>query len=443
MADEQNGQNSPQNKSNKKVIIIVIILILLFTGSSFLQFIGGLPTLTNWLFTHGQKQPTLEEIIESTKPTAAREYAFKTPPKEVVSRTIDCSKLHAFTELIPKNPLCLNLYKTNAQEIDKEIQTGKYDRIILYGQYLIYDAPAQWEFENVPGRETPKDTTIKRDEVADGAYKNAYFNDQITVPALMKLYGLKDLSAGKGVLDKLYPYPAIYSRVSTVDDRKIVCKESVTTPGGLPSIGCAHGYWNNATYYPNSMSNEARSMPDQRVHRNGREDFLYFDQMRPANCFTDDGFVHEMAHNLLALSMYAGGHEKVSEAIHYFNEHQAGFAGDMYPEIACGDGNVINFHSNKDVKFDSIMAYNSIYPAGEMSSAHPTDNKCRLAVLTQWNRMLNAKNWMERSANFYTLLRDRTKTTPFQTEKDFIKFVSDASGDPQAKAFLNSYGCGL
>ncbi|MFA6047859.1 MAG: hypothetical protein WCV59_03595 [Parcubacteria group bacterium] len=440
MSQETSNQGGP--KLNKKGCAIFVICVVLFVSGSFLvDLAGGFPMIVNWFFTHGDKEPTIEEILKGTEPTAARQYTFQEPTREAKSRTIDCKKLNAFSELKPQNPLCLNLYKTNAKEIDDKIQTGQYDRIILYGQNLIFDAPSQWEIEDVPGVDKPKDTSVKRDELAQHVYQSAYFNDQITMPALLKLYGLKDLSLQKTVFSGrlIFPYPAIYSRVSTYQDRKVLCKDSLEKDG-TPQ-GCAHQFWNNVVSY--SAIRNPMSMPEQRVHRNGREDFLYFDQNQPQNCFTSDIFMHETAHNLLSLSMYAGKHMVGEGELKYFNEHQAGFAGDMYSEIACGEGNVVNLKTNKKVSFDSIMSYNSIYPAGEMSSSHPIDNQCRLAALTQWNRILNAKNWQEKFAGFYTLLRDNSKTKPFQTDKDFIKFVSDASGDPNAVAFLNSYGCGL
>jgi hypothetical protein len=116
----------------------------------------------------------------------------------------------------------------------------------------------------------------------------------------------------------------------------------------------------------------------------------------------------------------------------------------MYSEIACGEGNATNFHTNKDVKFPSIVAYNAIYPAAEMSSAHPKDNKCQLAALTEWNKILSSGKWDEKFAGFYSAMRDKSKTeNAFRDGKGFIEFISNVSSDPKAKEFLNSYDCGL
>ncbi|HLN19196.1 MAG TPA: hypothetical protein VK255_03440 [Patescibacteria group bacterium] len=425
--------------SNKKVIFILLVVFLLFIGATFLPFLGGLPALTNWIFTLGKKQPSLESIIESTKPTAPRDYVFQEPTKEAKNRTIDCKKINALAKLKPQNPLCLNLYKTSVEEIDKEIQTGKYDRVIVYGQNLILDVPSYWEQDKgVPGKEDPKDSTINRDDLAKRIYQSAKFNDQVVMPAMLKLYGFDSLNSVANLTGGIVPYPAIYSRATTYQDRKVLCLGEGDSEG--PPIGCAKNHWANVLYSATILG-DPMSMPAQRVHRNGREDFLYFDQMAPANCFADETFMHETAHNLFDLSMTIGGHALAISQLKYFNEHQAGFAKDMYPEIACGEGNVTNFRTNKDVQFASIMAYNSVYPAGEMSSAHPVNNKCELAALTEWNKILNAKNWKEKYAAFYTAMRDKTKA--FSDDKGFIKFVADVSGDPKAKEFLNTYGCGL
>jgi len=428
------------SKSNKKVYIIVIILLLLFTGTYALEFFGGLPTLTNWIFTMGKKQPTLEEILEGTKPTAPREYTYQQPTKETLNRTIDCKKIHPFSDLKPENPLCLNLYRTSADEIDKEIRTGKYDRVVVYGQNIIFDAPSKWEYDEVPGKEKPVETSVNRDKLGQRIYDNAKFSDQVVMPAMIKLYGLKDLSIMNTVFKKTIPFPAIYTRASSFQDRKILCKNDQEAEGA--PLGCAKNTWTNVTYGPNALGDEPYSMPNQRVHRNGREDFLYFDQMAPQNCLAEESFMHETAHNLYDLSMLAGGHATAESQLDYFNEHQAGFVGDMHVEIACGDGNVVNLRTNKDVPFQSIMAYNSIYPAGEMSGSHPEGDNCKLAVLTQWNRILNDKNWKDRYSGFYSALRDKVNYS-FSDEKGFEKFMANASGDPKAKEFLNSYGCGL
>jgi hypothetical protein len=424
---------APAPKSSKKgCYIAVIVCIFLFSWMIFPWISpGSILMLKDYLSgsnRDAEEQKQLEEIVKSAQPAPARNYQFHNPSKEALNRTIDCKKLAAFQNSLPAiTPACLNLYRTSPNEINKKMAEKKYDRIIVYGENIIFDAPAA------------KDPKYPDWDLGKATYDSAKFDDQIAIPALLKLYGLADLSfVNKLTPDKVYPFPAIYYRVGTDPEVQKVCG----TQDQSEFAGCAIGMW--AIMVSEKSLGEHLSLANQKIWRNTGEqqpDYLAFDYKWPENCYTDGVLIHETAHVLL-YSLRTDNPSDALVATRYFNEHQADFVAILGTNLVCGENTVSNFRT-RDKKPMSIPQFNSIYPPTKMGSFSPDPKEgCQLAILNEWNRFMAKGNFETQFGSFITNLKSWMKAgKTINNDKGFEDFVIQLNNDSETQNNLQYHGC--
>jgi hypothetical protein len=380
--------------------------------------------------TKDDSDKKFEEILEMIKPAPARSYQFHNPSAEVMRRNIDCLKFAVFQKELPiVNPICLNLYRTSPEDINKKVAEGKgkNDRVIIYGENIIWDAPII------------KNSTKPGWDLGKAIYDSAKFTDQITIPQFLKLYGFPNVNfVNELTPNNKYPMPGLYYRLGSEEEVKKVCNHE----GEPEAAGCALGMWSSVI--PQSVMEEKMSLPNQKVWRISDEknpDYLAFDYKWPENCYADEVLLHETAH----LFFYALRTSNFSDALvasRYFNEHQAETIAILSPNLICGEGMVGNFRA-KDGKKMSLFEFNSIYPPTKMGSAWPDLQKtCQLGLLNQWNAFMAKGNFETQFPAFIGSLKDWMKQgKTISDDKSFFNFMIQLINDPNAKNSLQYRNC--
>ena len=377
----------------------------------------------------------LDKIEEFSKPAPEREYKFHDPTPAAAKRTIDCDGLEIITGMKgmspSSNPLCLNLYRTSPEEISRKISEGKYDRVIVYGEYVIWDAPSSIEGMSGP-------------DFGHRVYDSARFNDQITLPRLMDLYGWDNLDfVNKLTAKKMFPYSALYFRLSTGDEIKKLCHRD---DAEAAPAGCALGMWE--TVVPQHILSEPISLANQKVWRieggpAKEKDYLAYDYKWPKNCYADKTMIHETAH-VLHYGYRIYNLPTVFVSPQFFNEHQAGLVGILGSNIVCGEGTVANFRT-KNGDPSSLVKFNSVYPPADISSFQPgADQKCRLAIIAEWNKYLAQGNFEKQFESFFAALKTHMKNGKnVSGDDDLADFLAQISQDKRTRQNLSSAGCGV
>ena len=132
-----------------------------------------------WFRPFSKARMSDEEIDKLIYPAAPKGYQYPNPPKEALTRTIDCKDVYYMSEFPRVNPLCLNVFKTSPEEISRMLKEGSYDRIVLYGQQSVFDAAT---------------ISDKGETYIEDLYQNVKFMDQIAVPKMLAAYGLPNVS---------------------------------------------------------------------------------------------------------------------------------------------------------------------------------------------------------------------------------------------------------
>lgn len=432
---ETQTQNVPNKEKGTRnwlriLIAIVVVLFVMFILAMlpWVIMLGGDYLMGMRGPNEEEQQKQLEEIVASVQPAAARNYQFHDPSAETKNRTIDCKKLAAFQNQLPIiTPACLNLYKTSADEINKKIAEKKYDRIIVYGENIIWDAPST------------KDPRYKDWNLGKAIYESAKFNDQITIPAMLKLYNLKDLSfVNKLTPDKVYPFSALYYRVGTDPEVQKVCG----TQDKSEFAGCAIGMW--ATMVSEKTLGSQLSLANQKVWRNTGEknaDYIAFDFKWPENCYTDQVLIHETAHTLL-YSLRVNNPSDALVSTRYFNEHQAELINILGTNLVCGEGTVSNFRT-KDKKEMTIPQFNSIYPPTKMGSFSPDPgNGCQLSMLSEWNTFIAKGNFETQFKKFISSLESwMQEGKTISNDRSFEEFIIQLNNDNNSHNEMQYRGC--
>jgi len=377
----------------------------------------------------------LDKITEMSKPAPERKYEFHDPALAAAKRTIDCKGLEIITGMkgmAPSaNPLCLNLYRTSPEEISRKISEGKHDRVIVYGEYIIWDAPSSME-------------GISGSDFGQRVYDSARFNDQITLPRLMDLYGWDNLDfVNKLTSKKMFPYSALYFRLSSGEEIKKLCHRDDAE--SIPA-GCALGMWE--TVVPQHILGEPISLSNQKVWRiedgsDGKKDYLAYDFKWPKNCYADKTMIHEIAH-VLHYGHRIHNLPTVFVSPQFFNEHQAGLVGILGSNIVCGEGTVSNFRT-KSGGSSSLVEFNSVYPPADISSFQPNaDQKCKLSIITEWNSYLAKGDFKKQFGSFFAALKAHMKNGKNVSEDgDLADFLGKISRDTRTKQNLSAAGCGV
>lgn len=423
------------NKSKKKRFFWIGVALAIFFVSLAAPWVspGSVISIKDY-FTgrdrDAELQKQLDNIAESIKPAPAKIYEYRNPSAEAKNRIINCMKLGVFQSELPIiNPICLNLYRTSAEEINRKASEGKYDRVILYGENIIWDAPILKD-SNEPGW-----------NLGAAIYDSAKFNDQITIPKFLKLYGFSDASfVNKLTPNKIFPFSALYYRLGNNEEVQKVCQRK---DGGKEEIaGCALGMW--SAIVPQHILGEKMSLSNQKVWRitdEKKPDYLAFDYRWPENCLTNGVLLHETAHLLL----YAQRVNNISDALvstRYFNEHQADVMKIMGTDLICGGGSIVNFR-DKNKKKMSLFEFNSIFPPTKMGSAWPDTGKtCELALLNEWNVFMSQGNFETQFASFISALKDFMRQgKTIGNNKDFFDFLIQLRKDPNAENTLRYHNC--
>lgn len=425
-----NPSQNPAPKSHKIIIFIIIAVVVAYFFFMAFSFFAPF-----WLADKAEKKSdeAFQKVMKMIEPAAEREYQFHEPSPHALSRKIDCKNLSMFQNDLPiVKPLCLNLYKTTPDAINKALSESKneYDRVVLYGEKLIWDAPV---IESL-------DSGL---DYGQAIIDSARFNDQVTIPKMMELYGFKDLSfVNKLTPDKVFPFPALYFRLSNNEEVQKACRKGEYKEAEI--AGCALGMW--STIIPSHVLGENLSLANQKVWRISEEKnppYLAYDYKWPKNCLTDETMLHETAH----LFLNAFRVNNIADALvapKFFNEHQADTIKIMATNHVCGDGSVANFRDNLGKEM-GLADFNSIFPPAKMGSAWPKPGEtCKLSLLNEWNRFLAKGEFKTQFMAFSDALREWMKNgKTISNDKGFANFLVNLHHDLETKNNLTYRNCYL
>jgi hypothetical protein len=389
---------------------VLILLMVIIIGGSMVSFMG--PSLLIDILHFGKKEMTVEEVDKLIQPTAPKKYEYPAPPEEVVNRLIDCSQIYSYEEFPRTNPLCLNLFQTNPEEITQKIAEDQYDRIILYGERTVFDAPTY-------------SPNTKRNYLKD-LYDNVKFMDQIALPKMLSVYGLTDVNYS---VTKTYPH--LFYRISTLEEADSVCRYGDTTE---KVRGCARGYSSSIIPITAVGPQLSQALPIVRTSDKARFPYLAH---YPADCYANDVFLHETSH---LLNDAGQGTTGVYVMDSWFNEQIAGYFEIFGADVVCGEGTVIlqNKPEVKDVS-KALAQFSSVFPPPSFSHDYPSDNTCRQALLTLWYKYLSQGDLKTNFKNFFVSQREFVPS--FSSDEILAKFLLDLNKDPSSRQFLTSHNC--
>lgn len=391
-------------------MLFAVILLIVF-GSA--MSIAG-PSLFIDLLHIGKPKLSDEQIDKLIYPVEPKNYTYPTPSAEALNRVVNCQDIIHYKEFPRTNPLCLNLFQTSTDDISQKLTEGSYDRIILYAERSVFDAPTS--------------SGVTANYLSD-LYHDVKFMDQIAIPKLLAVYGLADVS----YITITKPYPYLYFRISNLEETDKICHYSDT---GEKARGCASGWFSSIIPEDAVGPQMSNALPIVRTSDKARFSYLTH---YPADCYANETFLHETSHLLNDAGEGTTGTYVMTD---WFNEQIAGYFGIYGAELACGDRTVIlqNKPEVKDVP-KALAEFNSVFPPPDLSHEYPKDNPCEQALLTQWYRYL-AKGDLR--SNFKRFFVEQRATTPsFSTDTILANFLLNLDNDPSAKEFLTSHGCAL
>ena len=394
------------------IVLVSLIAILIIVGGSLASFMG--PSFLIDILHFGRKTLSDAEIDKLIYPAAPKGYEYPAVSPEAAGRSVNCQDIYQMTEFPRTNPLCLNVFQTSPSEITQTLLSGGYDRLVLYAENSVFDAPTS--------------SDITKNYIFD-LYNNAKFMDQIAIPKLLAAYGLSDVS----YIQSTKPYPYLYYRISILDEADKICHYKDEAE---KIKGCARGFY--ASVIPISAVGPQMSSALPIVRPTDKARFSYLTHF-PADCFANITFLHETSHLLNAAGRAFTG-TQVMES--WFNEQVAGFFTIYGAELACGDGTVTLQHKPevKDVP-QELTQFNSTFAAADLSHDYPKDNLCREALLTEWYRYLSKGDYRENFKNFF--VQQRATTPSLISDTIFANFLLRLDPDPSSRDLLLSKGCAL
>jgi hypothetical protein len=400
--------NPPKKKSGCFLKLIILVVVFLIFGR-YLSF---------WDFEYFDilhyLRPTLtfEQTMKLINPLPAKGYQYPKPSETALNRTVNCSDLYSLYEFPRTDPLCLNLFRTSAEDITRSLASGSYDRIVLYGERSVFDAPIS--------------SNVTKNYIKD-LYETVKFMDLIAIPKFLSAYGLTDVN----YIKVTKPYPYLYYRISSLDDSDKVCHYGDATE---KVQGCARSYY--ASVVPLAAVGPQLSNAKPIVRKTDNKRFSYLTHY-PADCFTNETFAHETSHLLNdAGEGFTGKYVMDS----WLNEQIAGLFGMYGADLACGEGTV-TVQNKPDVKdaVKALIEFNSVFAPADISHKYPEDNICRQAMLTEWYAYLLKGNYRN---NFKRFFMEQRATTPSIIDDTVCaRFLISLDTDSQAKELLTSKGC--
>lgn len=408
MAEENKQSPVQKPKKSKKWCCGIAIFIIVLVGAA--------------IYWYESKEASSNKV----KFSPPRNYQYQDPSAEAVNRNLDCKKLILYARSPEKqkyNILCLNLYQTSPEDIAAKIAAQKYDRVIIYGEKVVFDA-------------NPSITGAV--DFSKNFYNTAKFTDQYTLPRMMTFYGLSDLDY---ISQDFSPYPALLYEFEPIDEVHRLCKNTGAS-------GCANMHiWTTL---------------DEKVlteHIWTNHEFLSKDNMDsvswnthwPADCYTNYVLMHETAH-LLA---WAHALKVVGNSVNtwyylptWFNEQQAGLMEVLGQNLVCGEGTRADIKSRvngQDLPGKDITYLNSLYPAISLSQDYPRDKECELGMLSSFYRYLDKNDINTTYPAFMVAFRNAMEVqNDFREDSSFLDFLKSLyNNDPTEMEFLRAHKCAV
>lgn len=398
----------------RKILIIIVSLaaVLIIIGGGLLNFLG--PSILVDILQFGKQRMSDAELDKLIYPVAPRGYEYPAPPDEAAARIVNCQDIYQMAEFPRKNPLCLNVFQTTPQEITQKLSSGEYDRIVLYAERSVYDAP------------TSSDVT--KNYIKD-LFNTAKFMDQIAIPKFLAAYGLTDVSYIKFAK----PYPYLYYRISSLDEADKICHDKDAS-GKIQ--GCARSYY--ASIIPIYAVGPQMSSALPLVRPTDKARFTYLTHY-PSDCYAHGTFLHETSHLFNAAGQAFTG-TRVMDS--WFNEQVAGYFEIYGAELTCGGGTVV-MQKEPEVKNvpQGLAEFNSTFPPVDLSHDYPKDNLCRQALLTEWYRFLSEGDLNANFTRFFT--EQRAAVPSLVSDTIFANFLLRLDPNPASRSLLLSKTCVL
>lgn len=355
-----------------------------------------------------------------------RNYNLSNPSAEAQKRNIDCKKIIIYKNTPAKqnyNLLCQNLYQTSADDLYAKITGQKYDRIIVFGERVIFDANPQ---------------VISSRQISDKFYNIAKFTDQVTLPKLMSFYGVANLDY---IDTNFSPFPAFTYEFESKEEFTKLCKSSTAS-------GCAlMHFW---SVLDESVFTRKADWIDQHFLSKDNMDSVSWKTKWPENCYTDTVLMHETGHLLIQAHAFTVIGRSISAWYYipsWFNEQQAGLAEIYGQNEVCGTGTLADFNvrvNGKDLPKD-LVYFNSLYPAISLSQTYPRDNECELGMLSSFYRYLAKGDINTTYPAFMIAFRDAMEVnSDFRDDQTFLNFLKDLHHNDSAEMdFLRSHKCSV
>lgn len=413
--------SEPDKKNEKKsncvafscggcVLLLVGLLIAVFLLRGLVFFGAG--TIGDLFHGWGTENDSFDAAFKMSPP---RNYPLDNVSKAVRERKVDCKKLFLYSQKWSKkeNILCANMYTVSEEEIAKAIQEKTADRIVLFGENIFFDVGTN-------------------QGAMDAGYilNAARFNDRVTLPQMMDIFGFSDLGhIGKQVS----PYPAIHLRLET--------NAEINEGHENKSGGYAFGYFENTT----DISRMSLPKPSQVSHsRLGGSDRLLISYAWPENCFLSDAIVHEINHNFSEIKI-SPDNNYFFLLPNWFEEQVGSVVRTIFPEYICGAGTIKGYKSDiAGVSGEkNLIDFNSVMPPVNLYSDNPEwfKNDCQKAAMVSWYRFIGKGDFRTQFRKYATEMRKATKTTNLRDENNFISFIASLDGSAETKKFLTENGC--
>jgi len=357
----------------------------------------------------------------------ARNYKLPEPSIEALNRNLDCNEWRAYNLNKDKyRPLCLNLFKATEDQVNTAANSGKYNRVMLYGERSTYAITVPDEIRNVPN-------------LGKALLQTAKFNDLITIPNLMEYYGLEDLSY---IPKEFGPYQAISYIFADQEGMKQEC--------GAYVGGCA--ILNFGTVIKDTFLSDPKNWGQRFTKENG--DYLEIDNNWPADCFADTTMMHETGHNFLVANkititgMISDGW---ISAPSYFNENLTEIMTMYLSNEICGPKTTVVDRELLEGKpaTGGIVEFNGVFPPTLMHpSSFPKDNECEQAIISSFSHYLARGDFKTQFTQFVTTFRramaGQEKFNAYKDDTLMANFMLQMQdNDPAEQEFLVSHGCSL
>jgi hypothetical protein len=361
-----------------------------------------------------------------SKHTPSKGYVLPQPSAEAQNRQLECNDFREY-KLNPDKyrPLCLNLYKATADQINQANSGGQYDVVLLYGQYSTFRLYLPSKIRDVSN-------------VGESFIEVAKFNDLITIPKMMDWYGLSNLDY---IPKELSPYSALAYHFADQEKLKELC-------GGY-AAGCA--ILNFQTVIKDVFLMPMKDTGMLAKKDNG--DLLQYDIKQPSDCLAITTITHETGHTFLVANKISVRGMVTDGWLHaptYFNENLTEIFSYLFADDICGPGTiavekmVIGGQPAKGglIEFNGAFPPDNIHP-----TSFPNDNQCEQAIISSFSHYLLKGDNKVQFKNFVIAFRQGMKSAEYDAYRDdkkMARFMLKMLGnDPAEKEFLNSHACGI